>query len=140
MRSALLIGLLAMTFGLGSGCASGSENTDGGGTGTGGSGGSSDGGQTCSPACGAGAVCVGSGTQGGVVIFANDAGVCPSGTHLSVGGTVPICERDLSYACRPIPAGCGGTITCPCAAATLCTSQQVCLATTDGLSCVELVP
>jgi hypothetical protein len=157
MRSAILIGLVALAVGFGEGCASSSVSSDGGGTGgagaegghggsgtggsgTGGSGSGGAGGGDCTPACGTGSVCVGTGTEGGVVIAPNDAGVCPTGSHLS-GGSVPYCQRDLSYGCQPIPAGCNGTITCACAG-TLCPSgPYICQVSSSGeLTCVEEVP
>ena len=187
MRSplVLLLGLATIGGGVGGGCSSDSNGSDGGaGTGGGsaaqggstGSGGSSgtggssgsgghsgyggspgsgghmdagvgpifDGGtvdagsMTCQPACGAGMVCVGTGTEGGFIILA-DAGVCPAGTHLA--GIRDICTRDLTYACVPIPPACGGTATCGCAAATLCPTSNVCRTQTDGaLQCVLQVP
>jgi len=105
--------------------------------GAGGSGGI-DGGAGCSPACGAGSVCVGSGTVGGAIIDADDAGVCPSGTHAT--GFENRCEQDLSYSCSPIPSSCGGTVTCSCAS-TLCAAGHTCQDPSGGvLTCVEAVP
>ena len=91
---------------------------------------------TCSPLCGAGSVCVGTGTEGGPIILA-DAGVCPAGTHPS--GISNICNRDLTYQCMPIPAACGGGApTCACAASALCPPSHICRLQTDGaLQCVE---
>jgi hypothetical protein len=93
------------------------------------------GGMTCSPACAAGSVCVGTGTEGGPIIFA-DAGVCPAGSHPS--GIGSYCNLDLSYACMTIPAACGGgTPTCACAS-TLCPPSHICRPQTDGaLQCVQ---
>jgi hypothetical protein len=150
MRSAILIGLVALAVGLGEGCASTSGSSDGGGTGgagaegghggsgTGGSGGA--GGGNCTPACGTGSACVGTGTVGGAIITPNDAGVCPTGSHLA-GGTASFCEADLNYGCQPIPAGCNGTLTCACAG-TLCPSGPYsCQVQSSGeLTCVEAVP
>jgi hypothetical protein len=94
---------------------------------------------TCTPACASNFICVASGSEGGAIIVANDAGVCPSGTHLA-GGALKTCEHDLSYGCMKIPAGCGGTVTCTCAA-TLCTTPAICMGPMDGvLSCIEEVP
>jgi len=91
---------------------------------------------TCTPACGGGSVCVGTGTLGGALILPNDAGVCPSGRHLSGN----ICVGDLSYACMTIPASCNGTVTCACASS-LCPSLHMCQGPSGGiLSCVEAVP
>ena len=91
---------------------------------------------TCSPACGAGSICVGTGTEGGAQIMPNDAGVCPSGRHLSGN----ICEADLSYACMLIPAACGGMVTCACASS-LCAPLHSCQEPSGGvLGCIEAVP
>ena len=127
---ALTLTALAVAFAMAAGCSSaGGAVLD--------AGGHADGGMTCSPACGAGAVCVGTGTLGGAVIVPDDAGVCPSGTH-NAGTT---CENDLGYACMPIPGACtGGAVTCTCAS-TLCQAGHMCQVRGDGvLTCVELVP
>jgi hypothetical protein len=167
MRSVLLISLAVLTLGLAAGCASTSGNSDGGGSGgtsgtggtggtsgtggTGGQGGNGQGGSNqgsggsggaaatdCNPTCGAGKVCVGTGTEGGALIMPNDAGVCPSGSHLSGN----FCQNNLGYACQPMPAACNGTLACPCAS-TLCpsTGPYSCqVASASELLCVELVP
>jgi len=127
------------TGGTGTG-GSGTGGIGTGGTGTGGAGGQGgQGGQgimTCSPACGSGSICVGTGTLGGALIFANDAGVCPTGRHLSDH----ICVNDLAYACMTIPVGCAGTVTCACASS-LCPTLHSCQGPSDGiLSCIEAVP
>jgi hypothetical protein len=112
----------------------GSVGTGGGSGGQGGQGGQAL--MTCSPACGSGSICVATGTEGGVQIFANDAGVCPTGRHLS-GQT---CINDLAYACMTVPAGCAGTVTCACASS-LCPALHSCQGPSAGiLSCIELVP
>jgi hypothetical protein len=91
---------------------------------------------TCSPACGSGSICVGTGTEGGALIFPNDGGVCPTGRHLSEH----ICVSDLAYACMPIPSGCSGTVTCTCASS-LCTTPHICQGPSGGvLTCIEAVP
>jgi hypothetical protein len=160
MRSVLLVSLAVLTLGLAAGCASTSGNSDGGGSGgtsgaggtsgTGGTGGQGGSGQAgsggsggapatdCNPACGAGKVCVGTGTEGGALIMPNDAGVCPSGSHLSGN----FCQNNLGYACQPMPAACNGTLACPCAS-TLCSSTgpySCQVASASELLCVELVP
>jgi len=125
------------------GTGTGGAGTGGAGAGTGGTGGGSggQGGQagqnvmTCSPACGSGSICVATGTEGGVVIFANDAGVCPTGRHLSDH----ICVSDLSYACMTIPAGCAGSVTCACASS-LCPASYTCLGSSGILNCIQEVP
>jgi hypothetical protein len=100
--------------------------------------GSTSGTMTCNPACGSGSVCVGTGTSGGAIIVANDAGVCPPGTHPT--GFENRCDNDLGYACQPIPAGCNGTVTCACASS-LCASLHTCQsASNSGVTCLELVP
>ena len=131
------------------GGASGAAAVDGGVSGHGGTGDAEpsdasggvdagDGGMSCSPACGVGSICVGTGTEGGAIKTANDAGVCPSGTHPT--GTGSICTNDLSYACTPIPSGCNGTITCACASS-LCPASHQCQGPSDeGLTCIEQVP
>jgi hypothetical protein len=162
MRPHTFVLVLALIAGAGSGCSSSAGKTDGGSggvtgaggatgsagttgasgttgsagtTGTGGSS-ASDGGQTCSPACGSGSICVGSGTEGGAVIMPNDAGVCPAGRHLAGNA----CVNDLSYACKAIPAGCGGTVTCTCASS-LCPTSYMCQGPSNGvLTCVLAVP
>jgi hypothetical protein len=122
------------------GGAGGHDGTGGAGDGgsDGGSAGADGGGMSCSPACGPTSICVGTGTEGGAIIIANDAGVCPAGSHATGPGS--FCTRDLSYACQPIPAGCGGTVTCACASS-LCPTLHMCRGPSDGvLTCVEQVP
>ena len=125
------------TGGSGTGTGGSGTGTGGSGTGTGGSGGQGgSGAMTCSPACGSGSICVGTGTEGGALIMPNDAGVCPSGRHLSGN----FCASDLAYACMTIPAGCGGTVTCACASS-LCPALHSCQEPSGGiLSCIEAVP
>lgn len=149
MRILSLFFVATLAIGLGSGCGSASIPNDGGGTGggstggqggTGGSGGQAGqgggGGMTCSPACGSGSICVGTGTEGGALIMPDDAGVCPSGRHPSGN----ICVTDLSYACMTIPSGCGGTVTCACASS-LCPASHTCQGPSGGiLTCIEAVP
>jgi hypothetical protein len=144
MRTFVFVSFLVSTMSGNFGCGSSAGNPDGGGggttgsAGTTGSGGSSasDGGQMCSPACGSGSICVASGSEGGAVIFPNDAGVCPSGRHLS--GSV--CVNDLAYSCAAIPAGCGGNVTCTCASS-LCPTSFMCQGPSNGvLSCIQAVP
>jgi hypothetical protein len=157
MRILSLFFVAALAIGFGSGCSSSLGSNDGGGTGggsgtgtggngtgtggngtgTGGSGGQGgNGGMTCSPACGSGSICVGTGIEGGALFMPNDAGVCPAGRHLSGN----ICENDLAYACMPIPAGCGGTVTCACASS-LCPASHSCQGPSGGiLTCIEAVP
>ncbi len=109
----------------------------GGATGSGGNGGSG-GSMTCIPACGSGSVCVASGTEGGAIIAASDAGVCPSGTHAT--GSENRCTQDLAYSCMLIPAACGSTVTCACASS-LCSQLHICQGPSAGiLTCVEEVP
>ncbi len=103
-------------------------------SGSGGQGGA--GGMTCSPACSTGSTCVGTGIEGGALILPNDAGVCPSGRHPSGN----ICEDGLACACMPIPAGCGGTVSCTCASS-LCPASHACQGPSGGiLTCIEAVP
>lgn len=146
MRILSLFVIATLAIGLGAGCSSTSGSTDGGtggsgtggsGTGTGGSGGQGGGGgMTCSPACGSGSICVGTGIEGGALFMPDDAGLCPSGRHPSGN----ICETDLAYACMPIPAGCGGTVTCACASS-LCPASHACQGPSGGiLTCIEAVP
>ncbi len=91
---------------------------------------------SCSPVCGSGTICVATGTEGGAVIMPDDAGVCPSGRHLSGD----FCVNDLAYACLAIPAGCAGTVTCACASS-LCPALHLCGEPSGGiLSCIEPVP
>jgi hypothetical protein len=125
----------------GTGGAGGSNGTGGaadhggasGGGGQGGSGASTD----CHPPCTGQTVCVGSGTEGGAVVLAGDGGVCPSGRHLQGNN----CIQDLTYTCEAIPSGCNGTVTCVCAAGTLCTAQQSCSPIgTNEITCVLLAP
>jgi hypothetical protein len=153
MRTNLLICLTVLTIGLAVGCASTSGNADGGtggtsgtggATGTGGHGGTGGGGagggsaSGCVPACGPGNVCVGSGTEGGAIIVPNDAGVCPTGTH-PAGGTPTTCQNDLSYACKPLPSGCNGTLTCACATA-ICSDPICQVVSATELTCIQAVP
>jgi hypothetical protein len=145
MRILFLFFLATVAIGPGTGCSStlgssdggtGSGGTGGSGAGTGGSGGSGGGEMTCSPACGSGSICVGTGIEGGALIMPNDAGVCPSGRHRSGDS----CVTDLSYACMTIPAVCAGTVTCTCASS-LCPSSHHCGGPSGGvLTCIEAVP
>jgi hypothetical protein len=123
-------------------CSSTQGSSDAGGTGGGQGGQGGEGGQggggdlTCSPACGSGSICVATGTEGGALIMPDDAGVCPTGRHLSGN----FCASDLAYACMTIPAGCGGTATCACASS-LCPALHSCQEPSGGiLSCIEAVP
>ena len=124
----------------GTGGAGGHDGTGGNGD-AGSDGGSADadgGGTSCSPACGTTSICVGTGVEGGAVVFANDAGVCPDATHPS--GVGNLCARDLSFACKPIPAGCAGTVTCACASS-LCPTSYTCGGPSNGvLTCVLQAP
>lgn len=88
----------------------------------------------CHPACGSGSVCVGTGTQGGAVFFA-DGGVCPPGRHAQGG----ICVQDLAFTCMPIPSGCNGAATCACASS-LCNGRLCSTPTLDELTCILAVP
>jgi hypothetical protein len=120
------------------GADGGAAGADGGAAGADGGTAGADGGMTCSPGCGAGSICVGTGTEGGAIKVANDAGVCPSGTHAT--GIGSLCTNDLSYACMPIPSGCNGTVTCACASS-LCAASHICRGPSDGvLTCVQQVP
>jgi hypothetical protein len=142
-----LVFVATLAIGLGTGCSSTSSSNDGSGTGgtgtggsgtgTGGSGGQGgSGAMTCSPACGSGSICVGTGTEGGALFMPDDAGVCPTGRHPSGN----ICVTDLAYGCMTIPAGCGGTVTCACASS-LCPASHACQGPSDGiLTCIEAVP
>ena len=86
--------------------------------------------------CGAGTVCVRTQTVGGALILPTDGG-CPPGTSLS-GST---CERDPTWACAPRPASCGSSLTCTCAAATLCTSGHMCtMPASSQINCTLLAP
>jgi hypothetical protein len=128
---------------VGGGAGAGGSGGGSGGTGGGGALGSggipgTDGGMTCSPACTSGLICVASGTEGGAIINANDAGVCPSGMHPT--GFENRCENNLAYGCMPIPGACGGTVTCTCAAV-LCNAPEICIGPTNGvLSCILEAP
>ncbi len=89
----------------------------------------------CDPACTSNSVCVRELTQGGAIMLENDAGACPSGTHATASGGQ--CARDPSYTCKPIPAACGATIDCTCAAS-LCSGCRT--ATAAQVSCELDVP
>ncbi|MES1206331.1 MAG: hypothetical protein ABUS79_10380, partial [Pseudomonadota bacterium] len=136
------------------GAAAGGHGGQAGAGGTGGGGGSAAGGQAggaaaghgggghgganatdCTPACATGSICVGTGTQGGAVFLA-DAGVCPAGRHAENN----ICVQDLFYQCMPIPAACNGTVSCSCAAPTLCGGRTCLSATAIEIRCVLEVP
>jgi hypothetical protein len=160
MRSTLLVALVAAsalalagcgsssgggTGGAGGGTGGAGGGTGGAGGGTGGAGGGAGGGgqagaggsTDCNPPCTGQTVCVGSGVEGGVLVFPGDGGVCPSGRHLQ-GNT---CASNLTYACEPIPSGCNGTVTCSCASASLCTSQQICsMLGANEITCVLAAP
>jgi hypothetical protein len=165
MRTVSLLFVAILALGFGAGCSSTSPSADGGGSGgsgsvgtggsaaTGGSGGKGGAGgtggalgtggasgaggtMTCSPACGSGSICVATGAEGGALLFPNDAGVCPTGRHLSG----PLCVSDLSYSCMTIPAGCAGAVTCACASS-LCSAPYACFGLSGGiLSCIQAVP
>ena len=149
MRSLLFTSILVLAVGLGAGCGSNLGGSDGGTGGTSGSGGQGGGGTgagggggavatDCAPGCGAGKICVGTGTEGGALIMPDDAGVCPTGRHLSGNA----CQLDLSYACQPMPSACNGTLACACADA-LCPSNgpYTCqVASASELLCVILAP
>jgi len=127
------------TGGAGGGTGGAGAGTGGAGAGTGGAGGQAGaGGSTdCNPPCTGQTVCVGSGIEGGVLVFPGDGGVCPSGRHLQ-GNT---CASNLTYACEPIPSGCNGAVTCSCASASLCTSQQICsMLGANEITCVLAAP
>jgi hypothetical protein len=127
MRIPSLLFAATLAVGLASGCSSSSGSIDGGGTG---------GDMTCSPACGSGSICVGTGIEGGALFMPDDAGVCPSGRHPSG----QICVTDLSYACMTIPSVCAGTVTCACASS-LCPASHTCQGPSAGiLTCIEAVP
>jgi hypothetical protein len=86
--------------------------------------------------CGAGDVCVRTQTVGGAQILPTDGG-CPAGTSLS-GAT---CQRDPTWACAPRPASCSSSLTCDCAAATLCTSGHTCqVPSSTQINCTLLAP
>jgi hypothetical protein len=89
----------------------------------------------CTPSCGAGSVCVGSGSQGGAVVQP-DGGICPQGRHLE--GT--LCEQNLSYKCMTIPTACSGTLSCACAGTTLCGVSTCNVLGAVEITCVEEVP
>jgi hypothetical protein len=92
----------------------------------------------CRPACATGSICVSSVTNGGAVIFENDAGACGPGLHPS--GVSGFCARDPIYGCATTPAACGTTITCACAG-TLCVSPSTCTGASAGeVDCQKNVP
>ncbi len=88
----------------------------------------------CTPACGAGSVCVGTGTQGGAVFFA-DGGVCPPGRHVENNR----CVQDLTFACMPIPSACNGNATCACASS-LCNGRSCGAPSPGEITCILAVP
>jgi hypothetical protein len=93
---------------------------------------------TCSPPCDSASVCVETVTNGGAIIIADDAGVCPPGAHAA--GVDRICVRNPTYGCAAKPAACGATLTCACAA-TLCTAPHFCQSTSaEQVDCVANVP
>jgi hypothetical protein len=92
-------------------------------------------GTDCSPHCDTSSVCVGTGTQGGAVIQP-DAGVCPPGRHVQNN----LCVQDLAYQCSPIPSACNGTVTCSCAATSLCSGRTCLSASPTEVLCVLQVP
>jgi hypothetical protein len=143
---------MVLAVSLGAGCAATNSSADGSGNGgSTGNGGSGAGGSSglggsnatdCSPPCQTDQICVGTGTEGGAVIMPNDAGVCPAGSHVTdPGGGVAFCQRDLAYACAPMPSSCNGTLACACATATCPSGPYSCqVAGPRELLCVELVP
>ena len=165
MRATPFVALVVLAIALGAGCAQSGGSSDGGGAsgqggtgaGTGGSGGrggsggyggagtGGGGGATatdCSPPCQTDQICVGTGTEGGAIIFPNDAGMCPVGSHVSdPGGSIAVCQRDLSYACGPMPSSCNGTLACDCAGLCPTAGGYSCqVASARELLCVLLAP
>jgi len=89
----------------------------------------------CGPACNADSVCVKEQVSGGAHIPEDDAGACPQGDHSNGSGA---CERDPTYTCQSIPAGCNGTVSCACAQALCSGSCQ--RASQTQIDCLQLVP
>jgi hypothetical protein len=105
------------------------------------SGGSGTPSDAAGPACGAATcaateVCVRTQFSGGACMMPGDAG-CPAGTSF----TGACCTQDPSWACAPLPSGCGGTPTCACAASTLCQPAYTCTTTgSSEIDCTLLAP
>ena len=105
------------------------------------SGGSGTPSDAAGPACGSATcaateVCVRTQFSGGACMAPEDGG-CPSGTSLSGG----CCTQDPTWACAPRPGGCGGTLTCACAASTLCQSGYTCATPSSAeIDCSLLAP
>jgi hypothetical protein len=86
--------------------------------------------------CGMGQVCVKEHDSGGAVLILPDGGVCPP-DHLPIGNGICVYDQ-TTYTCQPLPAACGATLSCACAA-TLC--RCMCQGMTgDELDCVCLFP
>jgi len=66
-----------------------------------------------------------------------DGGSCPDGYDL-VGGC---CVMTPGWSCVARPGGCGATVTCACAMATLCTGGQTCTTPRENeIDCTLLAP
>jgi hypothetical protein len=126
----------------GSGSSSGAGSSGGGGSDSGSSSGSVDGGSgsghCVSTSCPSSELCVQAQVGGGVVVFPDDAGVCPADRELGATGR---CDYIPTYRCVQRPAACMGGVSCACAS-TLCPQSFMCLssASTTFLSCLEAVP
>ncbi|HEY5448899.1 MAG TPA: hypothetical protein VIQ54_09120 [Polyangia bacterium] len=101
-------------------------------------GGGSDGGTMCgSNACAPNQICLRTQTVGGAQLCPQDGGSCPDGYDL-VGGC---CVMTPGWSCVARPGGCGATVTCACAMATLCTGGQTCTTPRENeIDCTLLAP
>lgn len=83
-----------------------------------------DAGLVCgSSTCNPGEVCVEMQTSGGGCQLPDDGGLCP-GNVAPVGGCCM--SAAMTYACKPLPATCNGTLACTCATPSLCASTCMC--------------
>jgi hypothetical protein len=87
--------------------------------------------------CGAQQICVRTQTSGGPCLRPEDGAACPNGSTFS--GVC--CVSDPAFACAARPSGCGATVDCACAAATLCVSGHTCSTPVAGrVDCTLLAP
>jgi len=93
-------------------------NTDGGSPGSGGS--TPEGGAECgAQACAAAEVCIARRVVGGGILFPDDSGACPAGSHPEpIGISNTICASDYTYQCVPLMGCSPGAVQCSCAAGT----------------------
>ena len=93
---------------------------------------------TCgSNTCAPNQICLRTQTLGGARLCPEDGGTCPDGYDLTGG----CCVMTPGWSCVARPSGCGATVTCACAMATLCTAGHTCtMARENEIDCTLLAP